>query len=192
GLGFGFGGVFLSNKPEIGKVDEILGPINEMYFSVKLNEGIKASSIKPATKETPGAAAAEAAAAEGPEGVFEEGLEGPPEGVAAASGAEEEEGVSELQQQQQQQQRQQQQQQQRQQQHLPLLQQLLHDSLERQQQQQQQQLQLQQKQLLRRQLLQLVWGCLFLHAAPKCISCFCLCGALRLEAADSSKWELSS
>ncbi|KAL8440476.1 hypothetical protein Efla_007123 [Eimeria flavescens] len=44
------GRIFLENKEEIGKVDEILGPINEMYFSVKLNEGIKAASIKPSTK----------------------------------------------------------------------------------------------------------------------------------------------
>ncbi|OEH80578.1 GAR1 protein RNA binding region protein [Cyclospora cayetanensis] len=44
------GRIFLENKQEIGKVDEILGPINQMYFSVKLNDGIKASSIKPTTK----------------------------------------------------------------------------------------------------------------------------------------------
>ncbi|KAL8270315.1 hypothetical protein Esti_005750 [Eimeria stiedai] len=44
------GRIFLENKEEVGKVDEILGPINEMYFSVKLNEGIKASSVKPATR----------------------------------------------------------------------------------------------------------------------------------------------
>ncbi|EWC74894.1 hypothetical protein C923_04416 [Plasmodium falciparum UGT5.1] len=39
------GRIFLENKEEIGKVDEILGPINEFYFSVKLKEGIRAKSF---------------------------------------------------------------------------------------------------------------------------------------------------
>lgn len=38
--------LYLSNKTTIGKVDEILGPINEVYFSVKMNEGMVASSFK--------------------------------------------------------------------------------------------------------------------------------------------------
>ena len=38
--------VFLENKTQIGKVDDILGPINEVYFSVKVQEGIQASSFK--------------------------------------------------------------------------------------------------------------------------------------------------
>ncbi|CAG8451007.1 12390_t:CDS:2 [Ambispora gerdemannii] len=38
--------IYLENKTQIGKVDEILGPINEVYFTVKLQEGIIASSFK--------------------------------------------------------------------------------------------------------------------------------------------------
>ena len=38
--------VFLENKTQIGKVDEILGPINEVYFTVKCQEGVVASSFK--------------------------------------------------------------------------------------------------------------------------------------------------
>lgn len=38
--------VFLENKQAVGKVDEILGPINEMYFSVKMAEGMVAASFK--------------------------------------------------------------------------------------------------------------------------------------------------
>ncbi|KAK2198321.1 bifunctional H-ACA RNP complex subunit Gar1-Naf1 [Babesia duncani] len=41
------GRIFLANKQEIGKVDEILGPINDYSFSVKLNEGFKARSFDP-------------------------------------------------------------------------------------------------------------------------------------------------
>ncbi|CAA9990698.1 H/ACA ribonucleoprotein complex subunit 1, putative [Plasmodium knowlesi strain H] len=44
------GRIFLENKQEIGKVDEILGPINEFYFSVKLKEGIHAKSFSTDTK----------------------------------------------------------------------------------------------------------------------------------------------
>ncbi|KAH9317294.1 hypothetical protein KI387_019063, partial [Taxus chinensis] len=36
--------IFLQNKTQIGKVDEIFGPINEAYFSVKMMEGIIATS----------------------------------------------------------------------------------------------------------------------------------------------------
>src|SRR6266550_859645 len=32
--------VYLQNKSMIGKIDEILGPINEVYFSVKMNDGM--------------------------------------------------------------------------------------------------------------------------------------------------------
>ncbi|CAG8495185.1 1650_t:CDS:2 [Ambispora leptoticha] len=42
--------IYLENKTQIGKVDEILGPINEVYFTIKLQEGIIASSFKPADK----------------------------------------------------------------------------------------------------------------------------------------------
>nr|XP_043611703.1 H/ACA ribonucleoprotein complex subunit 1-like protein 2 [Erigeron canadensis] len=36
--------IYLQNKTMIGKVDEIFGPINESFFSVKMNEGIIATS----------------------------------------------------------------------------------------------------------------------------------------------------
>jgi H/ACA ribonucleoprotein complex subunit 1 len=38
--------IYLSNKTQIGKVDEILGPINEVYFTVKMEQGMQASSFK--------------------------------------------------------------------------------------------------------------------------------------------------
>ncbi len=38
--------IYLQNKTPIGKVDEILGPINQVYFSVKMGQGIVASSFK--------------------------------------------------------------------------------------------------------------------------------------------------
>ncbi|KAH8105472.1 Gar1/Naf1 RNA binding region-domain-containing protein [Cristinia sonorae] len=42
--------IYLQNKSQIGKVDEILGPINEVYFSVKMSEGMVASSFKKGDK----------------------------------------------------------------------------------------------------------------------------------------------
>lgn len=42
--------IYLQNKTPIGKVDEILGPINEVYFSVKMGEGMIASSFKKGEK----------------------------------------------------------------------------------------------------------------------------------------------
>jgi len=42
--------IFLENKTKIGKVDEILGPINKVYFSVKPQEGIVAKSFKSGDK----------------------------------------------------------------------------------------------------------------------------------------------
>ncbi|XP_071733007.1 H/ACA ribonucleoprotein complex subunit 1-like protein 2 [Rutidosis leptorrhynchoides] len=36
--------IYLQNKTKIGKVDEIFGPINESFFSVKMDEGIVATS----------------------------------------------------------------------------------------------------------------------------------------------------
>jgi H/ACA ribonucleoprotein complex subunit 1 len=42
--------IYLQNKSVIGKVDEILGPINEVYFSVKMGEGMVASSFKQGDK----------------------------------------------------------------------------------------------------------------------------------------------
>src|SRR5271156_1557315 len=42
--------IYLQNKSVIGKVDEILGPINEVYFSVKMGEGMVASSFSKGDK----------------------------------------------------------------------------------------------------------------------------------------------
>ena len=42
--------IYLQNKSVIGKVDEILGPVNEVYFSVKMGEGMVASSFKKGDK----------------------------------------------------------------------------------------------------------------------------------------------
>ncbi|KAJ3991423.1 Gar1/Naf1 RNA binding region-domain-containing protein [Lentinula boryana] len=42
--------IYLQNKSVIGKVDEILGPINEVYFSIKMSEGVLASSFKKGDK----------------------------------------------------------------------------------------------------------------------------------------------
>lgn len=36
----------LENKTQIGKVDEILGAVNEVYFTVKTDPGVVASSFK--------------------------------------------------------------------------------------------------------------------------------------------------
>ncbi|XP_047322530.1 H/ACA ribonucleoprotein complex subunit 1-like protein 2 [Impatiens glandulifera] len=36
--------IYLQNMTQIGKVDEIFGPINESLFSIKMNEGIVATS----------------------------------------------------------------------------------------------------------------------------------------------------
>ncbi len=38
--------IYLQNKSKVGKVETILGPINEVYFSIKLDEGVKASSFE--------------------------------------------------------------------------------------------------------------------------------------------------
>jgi len=42
--------IYLQNKSVIGKVDEILGPINEVYFSIKMGDGMVASSFKKGDK----------------------------------------------------------------------------------------------------------------------------------------------
>lgn len=39
-------GVYLESKAKVGSIDEILGPIDNYYFSAKLEEGVKASSFK--------------------------------------------------------------------------------------------------------------------------------------------------
>ncbi|RHZ54200.1 hypothetical protein Glove_429g15 [Diversispora epigaea] len=38
--------IYLENKNQIGKVDEILGPMNEVYFTVKLQGGFVATSFQ--------------------------------------------------------------------------------------------------------------------------------------------------
>ncbi|KAF7819285.1 putative H/ACA ribonucleoprotein complex subunit 1-like protein 1 [Senna tora] len=42
--------IYLQNMTQIGKVDEIFGPINEAYFSIKMMEGIVATSYSPGDK----------------------------------------------------------------------------------------------------------------------------------------------
>ncbi|KAI1190390.1 Gar1/Naf1 RNA binding region-domain-containing protein [Nemania serpens] len=42
--------IFLENKTSVGKVDEVLGPINQVYFTVKPSDGIQAASFKPGDK----------------------------------------------------------------------------------------------------------------------------------------------
>ncbi|KAK5625564.1 hypothetical protein RRF57_001280 [Xylaria bambusicola] len=42
--------IFLENKTSVGKVDEVLGPINQVYFTIKPSEGIQAGSFKPGDK----------------------------------------------------------------------------------------------------------------------------------------------
>ncbi|KAK5653590.1 hypothetical protein OQA88_8852 [Cercophora sp. LCS_1] len=42
--------IYLENKTSIGKVDEILGPLNQVYFTIKPSEGIQAGSFKPGDK----------------------------------------------------------------------------------------------------------------------------------------------
>ncbi|XP_030507271.2 putative H/ACA ribonucleoprotein complex subunit 1-like protein 1 [Cannabis sativa] len=42
--------IYLQNKTQIGKVDEIFGPINESYFSVKMMEGVVATSYSSGDK----------------------------------------------------------------------------------------------------------------------------------------------
>lgn len=39
-----------TRQTPIGKVDEILGPINQVYFTIKPQEGIVATSFKPGDK----------------------------------------------------------------------------------------------------------------------------------------------
>jgi H/ACA ribonucleoprotein complex subunit 1 len=39
--------IYLENKTSIGKVDEVLGPINQVYFTIKPSVGIQATSFAP-------------------------------------------------------------------------------------------------------------------------------------------------
>ncbi|KAF2444015.1 Gar1-domain-containing protein [Karstenula rhodostoma CBS 690.94] len=42
--------IYLENKTPVGKVDEILGPITSVYFTIKPSEGIQAKSFKKGDK----------------------------------------------------------------------------------------------------------------------------------------------
>ncbi|TEA11931.1 H/ACA ribonucleoprotein complex subunit GAR1 [Colletotrichum sidae] len=42
--------IFLENKTAVGKVDEVLGPINQVYFTIKPSEGIQAASFEEGDK----------------------------------------------------------------------------------------------------------------------------------------------
>ncbi|KAL2850988.1 Gar1/Naf1 RNA binding region-domain-containing protein [Aspergillus pseudodeflectus] len=42
--------IYLENKTPIGKIDEVLGPINQVYFTIKPQEGIVATSFKAGDK----------------------------------------------------------------------------------------------------------------------------------------------
>ena len=42
--------MFLENKTAVGKIDEVLGPINQVYFTIKPTDGIQAGSFKPGDK----------------------------------------------------------------------------------------------------------------------------------------------
>lgn len=39
-------GIFLENKTKIGKVEEVFGPVNKVYFTVKPDSGVLATSFK--------------------------------------------------------------------------------------------------------------------------------------------------
>ena len=38
--------MYLENKTSVGKIDEVLGPINQVFFTIKPSEGIQATSFK--------------------------------------------------------------------------------------------------------------------------------------------------
>lgn len=42
--------IYLENKTQIGKVEEIMGPIHKYMFSVKTSDGVKADSFKKGDK----------------------------------------------------------------------------------------------------------------------------------------------
>ena len=42
--------IYLENKTQVGKVDEILGPVNEVFFTIKPSEGVQADSFKDGDK----------------------------------------------------------------------------------------------------------------------------------------------
>lgn len=43
-------GIFLENKAKIGKVEEVFGPVTKVYFTVKVDSGVNATSFKAADK----------------------------------------------------------------------------------------------------------------------------------------------
>eukprot|EP00191_Tetraselmis_sp_GSL018_P013381 CAMPEP_0177584626 /NCGR_PEP_ID=MMETSP0419_2-20121207/4006_1 /TAXON_ID=582737 /ORGANISM="Tetraselmis sp., Strain GSL018" /LENGTH=132 /DNA_ID=CAMNT_0019074197 /DNA_START=155 /DNA_END=549 /DNA_ORIENTATION=+ len=42
--------IFLANKTQVGKIEEIFGPINKAMFTIKMQEGVVASSYSPGDK----------------------------------------------------------------------------------------------------------------------------------------------
>lgn len=42
--------IYLENKTQVGKVDEILGPFNEVYFTIKPSDGVQATSFNEGDK----------------------------------------------------------------------------------------------------------------------------------------------
>ena len=38
--------IYLENKQKIGKVEEVLGPVSDVYFTVKLDDGMNAESFE--------------------------------------------------------------------------------------------------------------------------------------------------
>uniref|UniRef100_A0A060TGS1 H/ACA ribonucleoprotein complex subunit n=1 Tax=Blastobotrys adeninivorans TaxID=409370 RepID=A0A060TGS1_BLAAD len=93
--------IYLENKSQIGKVDEILGPMNEVYFTIKPAEGIVATSFKEGDKfyigpdkllpierflPKPKVAVPRAKKAGGPRGAMRGGRGGPSRGGPARGG----------------------------------------------------------------------------------------------------------
>lgn len=39
-------GIYLENKAKIGKVEEVFGPVNKVYFTIKTDPGVNATSFK--------------------------------------------------------------------------------------------------------------------------------------------------
>ncbi|CAM9317532.1 unnamed protein product [Ectocarpus fasciculatus] len=39
-------GIYLENKSKIGKVEEVFGPVNKVYFTIKTDPGVQATSFK--------------------------------------------------------------------------------------------------------------------------------------------------
>ena len=42
--------IFLENKTQVGKVEEVFGPINSVYFTIKMSEGVVATSYSSGDK----------------------------------------------------------------------------------------------------------------------------------------------